>query len=59
MLGMKEINFQPTKPFQEPGNIRTYTATVNQHLPVHHPLDACYDSAVDETQLSYYPVSSW
>jgi hypothetical protein len=33
--------------------------TVNQHLPVHHPLDACYDSVVDDPQLSYYPVSSW
>jgi len=34
-------------------------ATVNQHPPVHHPLDACYDSVVDDPQLSYYPVSSW
>jgi hypothetical protein len=34
-------------------------ATVNQHTPVHHPLDACYDLVVDDPQLSYYPVSSW
>jgi hypothetical protein len=35
-------------------------ATVNQHPPVHHPPDdACYDSVVDDPQLSYYPVSSW
>ncbi len=36
-----------------------HTATVKQHPPVHHPLDACYDSVVDDPQLSYYPVSSW
>jgi hypothetical protein len=30
-----------------------------QHPPVHHPLDASYDSVVDDPQLSYYPVSSW
>jgi hypothetical protein len=34
------------------------TATVNQHPPVHHPQDACYDSVVDDPQLSYYSVSS-
>jgi hypothetical protein len=34
-------------------------ATVNQHPPVHHPLDVCYDSVVDDPQLSYYLVSSW
>jgi len=27
--------------------------------PVHHPRDACYDSVVDDPQLSYYSVSSW
>jgi hypothetical protein len=27
-------------------------ATVNQHPPVHHPLDAHYFSVVDESQLS-------
>jgi hypothetical protein len=27
-------------------------ATVNQHPPVHHPLDAHYYSVVDELQLS-------
>jgi hypothetical protein len=26
--------------------------TVNQHLPVHHPLDACYYSVMDESQQS-------
>jgi len=31
-------------------------ATVSQHPPVHHPLDACYDSVVDDRQLSYYSV---
>jgi hypothetical protein len=32
------------------------TATVNQHPPAHHPLDAhCY-SLVDEPQLSQYLV---
>ncbi len=34
-------------------------ATVNQHPPVHHPMDEGYDSIVDEPQLSYYLVSSW
>jgi hypothetical protein len=34
-------------------------ATVNQHPPVRHPLDACYDSVVDDPQLSYYPILSW
>jgi hypothetical protein len=34
-------------------------ATVNQNLPVHHPLDACYYSVVDEPQLNYYLVSPW
>jgi len=28
-------------------------ATVNQHPPVHHPMDEGYDSIVDEPQLSY------
>jgi hypothetical protein len=28
------------------------TATVNQHPPVHHPLDARYYSVVNEPQLS-------
>jgi len=28
------------------------TATVNQHPPVHHPLDARYYSVMDEPQLS-------
>jgi len=28
-------------------------ATVNQDLPVHHPLDACYYSVVYEPQLKY------
>jgi hypothetical protein len=27
-------------------------ATVNQYPPVHHPLDACYYSVLDEPQLS-------
>jgi len=30
----------------------TASATVNQHTPVHQPLDACYYSVVDEPQLS-------
>ncbi len=34
-------------------------ATVNQHPPVHHPLDACYYSVVDEPQLSSNLVSPW
>jgi hypothetical protein len=28
-------------------------ARVNHHLPVHYPLDACYDSVVNEPQPSY------
>jgi hypothetical protein len=28
------------------------TATVNQHPPAHHPLDARYYSVMDEPQLS-------
>ncbi len=32
---------------------------VNQHPPAHHPLDAHYDSDVDEPQLSWYLVSPW
>jgi hypothetical protein len=35
------------------------TATVNQHPPVHHPLDACYYLVVREPQLSQYLVSPW
>jgi hypothetical protein len=35
------------------------TATVNQHPPVHHPLDACYYLVVGEPQLSQYLVSPW
>jgi hypothetical protein len=27
-------------------------ATVNQHMSMHHTLDACYYSVVDEPQLS-------
>jgi hypothetical protein len=27
-------------------------ATVNQHPPAHHPLDACYYSVMDEPQMS-------
>jgi hypothetical protein len=34
-------------------------ARVNQHQPVHHPLDASYDSLMDDPHLSYYPISSW
>jgi hypothetical protein len=26
-------------------------STVNQYPAVHHPLDACYDSVLDEPQL--------
>jgi hypothetical protein len=40
----------------------TWGHTVNQHLPLdvhHHPLDARYESVLDEPQLSYYLVSSW
>jgi hypothetical protein len=33
--------------------------TVNQHPPVHHRLDARFDSVVDDRQLSQYLVSSW
>jgi hypothetical protein len=34
-------------------------ATVNQHPPAHHPLDACYYSVVDEPQMREYLVSFW
>jgi hypothetical protein len=37
----------------------TERATVNQHPPVHHPLDASYYSVVDEPQLSSNLVSPW
>ncbi len=33
-------------------------AKVNQHPPMHHPLDTRYGSVVDDLQLSYYLVSS-
>jgi hypothetical protein len=29
-----------------------FGARMNKHLPVHHPMDAHYDSFLDETQLS-------
>jgi hypothetical protein len=32
-------------------------ARVNRHPPAHHPLDAQYDSVVDESQVSSYLVS--
>jgi hypothetical protein len=32
--------------------ISHYSATVNQHPPAHHPLDAYYYSVLDEPQLS-------
>jgi len=41
------------------GSLNLLSATMNKHPPVHHPLDACYDTVVDDPQLSYYPVSSW
>jgi hypothetical protein len=34
-------------------------AIVSHHLLMHHPLDAYYDSIMDDPQLNYYPVSSW
>ncbi len=33
--------------------------TVNQHPPVHHPLDARCSSVVDESQMREYLVSLW
>jgi hypothetical protein len=32
-------------------------ATMTQHPPAHHPLDACYYSVVHEPQVSEYLVS--
>ncbi len=32
-------------------NSKNSWATLNQHSPAHHPLDACYYSVVDEPQL--------
>jgi hypothetical protein len=29
------------------------STTVNQYPAVHHPLDACYDSVLDEPQLGF------
>jgi hypothetical protein len=47
-------------PFPPPQETQNNTgATVNQHPPVHHPLDASYYSVVDEPQLSLYLVSPW
>jgi len=34
------------------GKIPACLATLNQHPPEHHPLDACYYSVVDKPQLS-------
>jgi hypothetical protein len=36
------------------GKERATRAKVNQHPPTHHPLDACYDLVVDESQLSSF-----
>ncbi len=45
-----EENANEIRTKNEKGNMR---AGVNQHLwPVHHPLDACPNSVVDELQLS-------
>jgi hypothetical protein len=33
-------------------SLATFKATVNQHPPAHHPLDARYYSVVDEPQLT-------
>ncbi len=46
-----EENANEIRTKNEKGNMG---AGVNQHLwPVHHPLDACPNSVVDELQLSY------
>jgi hypothetical protein len=37
----------------------THGPAAPTHPPVHHPLDACYYSVVDELQLSLYLVSPW
>jgi hypothetical protein len=34
------------------GKMPACLATLNQHPPEHHPLDACHYSVVDEPQLS-------
>jgi hypothetical protein len=52
-IGADEMTASPTK---EKTKIRSTTLVypkVNRHPPVHHPLDACYDSVVDDPQLSY------
>lgn len=36
---------------------KKHTARMNQQPPTHHPLQACYDSAMDEPQLHCYRVS--
>jgi hypothetical protein len=45
--------------YSKGGNFFTREATLNQHPPAHHPLDAPYYSVVDEPQLSLYFVSPW
>jgi hypothetical protein len=37
---------------EEEAQIKASWHTVNQHPPTHHPLDFCYYSVVDESQLS-------
>jgi len=31
-------------------------ATMNQHPPMHHPLDACMIQLMDDPQLNYNPI---
>ncbi len=37
---------------KEEAQIKASWCTMNQHPPAHHPLDFCYYSVVDESQLN-------
>jgi hypothetical protein len=51
-LSLKLYRDDHTKTYEKLCRISHISATVNQHPSVHHPLDACYYSVVDEPQLS-------
>jgi hypothetical protein len=51
-------NSTPAHPHNIPGQVHAVMVTrVNQQPPAHHPLEACYDSVVDEPQLSGHCIA--
>jgi hypothetical protein len=51
-------NLTPAHPHNIPGQVHAVMVTrVNQQPPAHHPLEACYDSVVDEPQLSGHCIA--